>query len=124
MTSLGNRSQQIPGAVFRIGGSHSKNAWIWAERSFGSLKCSRRTRSGCSVEILPPVVVFVDVVIISLFFPPPYDGWPVCCSMLLIQLSVSSSCIHTTVDASMGLGSAWETAQGLEGGEACGDWTT
>src|SRR5260370_575253 len=41
----------------------------------------------------------------SLFFPPPYDGWPVCCSMLLIQLSVSSSCIHTTVDASMGLGS-------------------
>src|SRR5260370_30596291 len=67
MTTLGKRSQHIPGAVFRNGGSHAKKAWMWAERSFGSLKCSRGTRSGCSVEVLPADVVFADVVIISLF---------------------------------------------------------
>src|SRR5258708_31468598 len=67
MTTLGNRSQQMPGAVFRIGGSHAKKAWIWAERSFGLLKCNRGTRSSCSVEVLLADVVFADVVIISLF---------------------------------------------------------
>src|SRR5438046_1163697 len=121
MTLLGNRSQHIPGAVFRIGGSHAKNAWTWACRSSGWLKCSRETRSSCSEEAFPADVVFTDMVIISLF-PTAYQNWPVCCAILLIQLSVSSSCIHTTVASWLDCGSAWEIAQGVEGNVVCGDW--
>src|SRR6266571_8581544 len=53
--------------------------------------------------------------------PAANPCWPGCCSMLLIQLSVSSSCIHTTEVSSSGRVGASAPTQDFEWGCTCGD---